>query len=310
MAKRRCVYLDFKVRLVAEPQYLIKVYFRYGKRARRIILKRLIVRILGHLGRATPYFPGKQRILESFVNRNWSIKANVYGFPMTLALSDVIQRHLFFGYYERDELNLLASHLHRGDTFVDVGANVGAFSACAASLVGPQGRVLTVEPTPALLTKLQATFGQNVPQVEILPIALGDTDGTLTLFEPPASLGNFDPSVIEYCANMKRFEVPVRRLKNVLVERAIKRVDFLKIDVEGFEPEVLDGMGEFLSDGRISAILIELNEPMLTKRGSSTEKLHQSLVDCGFKLDQVLGNSSDYRNALYFHPLAPRYSSQ
>ncbi len=88
---------------------------------------------------------------------------------------------------------------------------------------------------------------------------------------------------------MAAVEVPVRRLGDVLYEAGIDRVDYLKIDVEGFEPEVFAGCEDWLRAGRIRCIQCELNARLLPMRGWSPEKLSHYLESFAFRLVHQTG---------------------
>lgn len=257
-----------------------------------------ITKLAGAFGRATPYFRGKQRILEGLASRKQSVRAQVWGVPMELDLGDVIQRQLFFGYYEPRETALVRRHLGPGEIFVDVGANVGAFTALASALVGPSGRVLAFEPTPILSAKLQHSFAARA-NATVFPHALGAGEGELRLFLPPPEMGNFDPSAVEYCAGMESISVPVRALDDVLSEQEIDEVDFLKVDVEGFEPEVFEGAAKALKARAIRYILVELNEPLLQARGYESADLERLLQSNGYKCREIIAAGGGASNALY-----------
>jgi hypothetical protein len=79
--------------------------------------------------------------------------------------------------------------------------------------------------------------------------------------------------------------VPVQRLDDFLDAKAIDRVDVLKIDVEGFENEVLAGAERSLEGGRIRAMLVEFNEWCLTQAGSSASALWDRIVAAGYAPD-------------------------
>src|ERR1017187_6491437 len=94
------------------------------------------------LFRRTPFFRGKGRIASAITPRRGTVSGRLYGAHMRFDLSDLIQRAMYAGIYDPHESAELRSVLRPGDTFVDAGANVGYYSALAASLVGKTGRVL------------------------------------------------------------------------------------------------------------------------------------------------------------------------
>jgi hypothetical protein len=77
--------------------------------------------------------------------------------------------------------------------------------------------------------------------------------------------------------------VPVLRLDDYLAEHEVDRVDFMKIDVEGFEPNVIRGAGKYIERGKIHAILCEFNVDWLAANQSSSHALYELLINSGFK---------------------------
>lgn len=136
---------------------------------------------------------------------------------------------------EEEELLGFADYAGRDIVFLDIGANNGYFAVSAGKRISAGSRILSFEPHPRTFRKLQMHLAFNeIRQVEPLNLALGPEETTMTLHASSSadgcnSLVGGGPGV----------PVPVRPLVDVLRERSIERVDLLKIDVEGFEDQVL-----------------------------------------------------------------------
>jgi tRNA G37 N-methylase Trm5 len=126
-------------------------------------------------------FRGKARLLGPLAPRSGRHTARVFGYRMTLDLSDHIERMIYLGAFEREETGLVLRRLRPGMTFLDVGANVGYFTFLAARRVGPLGRVIAVEPSPHAFARLDETARVNGLTVERHAIGLSDRDGQCTL---------------------------------------------------------------------------------------------------------------------------------
>jgi FkbM family methyltransferase len=227
-------------------------------------------------------FRGKQRLLDGLAPNDGLRRAKVHGVWMDLDLSDRIQRSIFFGAYERKETGWVKSHLRSGDTFVDAGANVGYYTALAASCVQQNGRVFSVEPNPAVYQKLQRMIVQNsISHATALNAGLSDSPGILTLSVPPETHHNANATMV-HVEGWQPVAVPVFTLDDCLKKYAIDRVDMLKMDVEGHEPRVLAGARNALAKKLIKAVLVEFNEYWLRESGSSSQKLWTMLVEAGF----------------------------
>src|SRR5205814_4168836 len=130
-------------------------------------------------------------------------------------------------------------------TVVDVGANVGYYTLLAASCVGQTGKVFAIEPSPHAYARLREAVAHNVlSHVVTLKAALGSARREGVLYMPPS--GNHSPSLVP-CDRQESVRVPLRTLDDCLEEWGVEKVDLLKMDVEGFEPQVLLGARSALS---------------------------------------------------------------
>src|SRR5215831_21394191 len=215
-----------------------------------------------------PYnFRGKARLLHSLSSREGEREAEIFGYKIKLDLADYIQRSIYLGTFEPDESAQIKKYLKPGMTFVDVGANVGYYSLMAASLVGPRGRVLAFEPSPYAFARLKETIERNkLSQVHAVQLGLGDIANEARLFLPLP--GNHSPSMVPNSGD-RPITVGVRRLDDWLFEHEVDCVHLVKIDVEGFEPNVIKGAAKYISEGRVRAILCEFNGYWLERNGSA-----------------------------------------
>jgi FkbM family methyltransferase len=227
-------------------------------------------------------FRGKARLLHSLCPRQGQRNVEVFGYRIRLDLSDYIQRSIYLGTFESEESFQVKRHLKRGMTFVDAGANVGYYTLMAASLVDATGKVFAFEPSPYAFRLLFDTLAENsITQALAVHSALSDTSGEMQLFMPKRP-GNHTPSMVPNNGGTP-ITVPVLKLDDYLSEHEIGIVDLLKLDVEGFEPNVIKGAEQYLRRKRIRAILCEFNEPWLRANGTSSSDLYELLSSFGFK---------------------------
>lgn len=138
----------------------------------------------------------------------------------------------------RQELQQIVAGLRPGETFVDAGANFGLFSLYGAKAVGPSGRVIAIEPNPAMLQRLRFNVAANsLPNLDIAPVALGAERGTASLNIPSTQMDR--ASLLSVRGQDATSIVPVEPLASILAERGVERVDMLKIDIEGYEDQAL-----------------------------------------------------------------------
>ena len=140
-------------------------------------------------------------------------------------------------------------------TILDVGANVGVYSALALATV-PSARILAFEPGHEAQKHYRAAISDRA---QLLGYGLGDVDGDLELFTSPLDLGL--ASTIHRHHDRVTWQpsgsVSIRRLDSVATELGLDRIDLLKIDVEGGELAVLRGARGLLEGGRIGRVQFE-----------------------------------------------------
>lgn len=147
---------------------------------------------------------------------------------------------LFNPDYNLEELDFLRAHTPQGGVFVDVGANVGTYAMVLARHVGTGGKVIAIEPHP--VTHARLAFNRSASgfsQVSLVAAAAGPSDGELLIETDGDNLGASHIVSGERAGNAIR--VPSLRLRRILDDSGVSRVDALKIDVEGFEDRVLTG---------------------------------------------------------------------
>ena len=244
------------------------------------------------------HFKGKQRLLDRLTPEGGNVEAILFGARFSLDLRDHIQRWAYYGEFEREVAEMIASQLKPGDTFVDVGANIGYFTALGAQCVGSAGRVLAIEPSPYAHDRLALLVDENqLNQVRIIQAGLSDTPGELNLYLAKDST-NHAPTMVP-CEDAVVDSVSVRTLDDVCEEYGIERIDLMKMDVEGYEHHVLEGAPRMLSEGRITAILSEFNEDMLKRAGHSSSDLDAALQRAGFRAHGPGHGASEFENRLY-----------
>ena len=151
---------------------------------------------------------------------------------------DIFWEYLNGNYYDSLLSQCLKSFLKVGDTFLDIGANNGFFSLLASPLVGADGLVLAFEPSPLTFGRLNENIELNhFKNIKCFNIALGNHTGTATFYDFRTMDGS--NSLVKMRGGRKT-KVSMDTLDNILGEFKI-RPNFVKIDVEGFEKEVLEG---------------------------------------------------------------------
>lgn len=184
------------------------------------------------------------------------------GYWVVSPLSDHVGRAIFYCGDLDPKITWVCSRLVRsGDCVLDIGANLGLVTFTLSALVGELGQVHAFEPAPQMQTFLQEAINRNnVTNVKLHRFALGAHDGELMLSVPRSNAGAASLVSARQTSESTRVAVPVRTLSSVMVSHDVDHVRLLKIDVEGFEPEVLAGAAEFLSRHPPDALVFELND--------------------------------------------------
>ncbi len=164
-------------------------------------------------------------------------------------------------YEERFDAALLGA-IRSGDIVWDIGANAGLYTDKFSQRVGSSGHVVAFEPSPRNVEALRARF-TDPSRVTICPIALADQAGTATFYVNGSSDGTTD-SLVERTAGAVPHQVEVHTGDEYL-QRFPPNV--IKIDVEGFEPDVLRGLREVLVCPALRSVLIEVHFGILSDRG-------------------------------------------
>jgi FkbM family methyltransferase len=180
------------------------------------------------------------------------------------------------GTYEKGTIQLLTDLLKSGSTFLDIGANIGLLSAIASKRVGPEGKVIAVEANPKTVDILRHNLALNdCTNTDIYPFALGAENGTALLYEN-WEVNRGGASLLSQ-GDAEGIEVPVRRLDELLTDEVI---DVLKIDVEGFELEVLKGGIELLKN-QLPVLIIEVSEQRENEKGVSPQEIYAFVQTLG-----------------------------
>jgi FkbM family methyltransferase len=252
-----------------------------------------------------------ERILR-FLHKPFHEKANYFKqryhsflsrFPMPTRLpfgawwikrNDNLAETLLTGSFEAAELAFVEKLLQPGMIVLDIGAHQGLYTLLASKRVGPSGRVFSFEPSPrerrALRLNLALNFCRNV---SVQGLAVGNQETTADLFvvqgsqtgcnslRPPDILGSTKP-----------VRVRVTSLDQWLPRNGISRVDFIKVDVEGAELEVLKGAVGLLQKRPRPVILAEVQDVRTGPWGYRAKDILTLLLAAGYAWFRTLPNGS------------------
>lgn len=194
-----------------------------------------------------------------------------HGIRIEGMLRDTIVSWLYFeGRWEPVYEALLPRLLRPGDVFVDVGANFGLYSLLASRLVGSGGAVYAIEASPTIYARLLRNLEINAASnVVAFNLAASDRAGCLTVYLGPDTNSGATSTVDEAVELPRRgaaleTEVEAKPLWQIVPDQLWPKIAVIKIDVEGAEARVLEGLAPMLTAlPERAAIIVELNRTIL-----------------------------------------------
>ena len=191
---------------------------------------------------------------------------------------------MLLGTYERETVRLLKSLVRPGMTVIDGGAHAGYFTRVLSRLVGPAGKVFAFEIHPQTL-KLLHHNTRSLRNVVVIPAALGAKDGRATIYQSDG-LSSSHSATATKPGLKPTTQIPMRSISSVLAEHGLSGADFIKLDIEGGEPSVLRTLPD-----RPTTVIFEVKRYILEAGGETPEQLMQQLIDRGFILSCVGGQT-------------------
>jgi FkbM family methyltransferase len=210
------------------------------------------------------------------------------GNKMSLKLytDSVLSETIYVGRFENEEIDFVKRYLTSGDVFLDIGANVGLFTIVGASKVGPKGRVYSFEPVKKTFGRLTENINlNNLNNTKAYNLGLSNEDGEL---EMTTSADGFDawnsfgkPSA---GSSFILEKVPTFKLDSWIADEKIAHVSLVKIDVEGWEYNVILGAKSLLSSDAAPDLLVEFTEENCKNAGFSCAVLYDILMKYGYQM--------------------------
>lgn len=189
----------------------------------------------------------------------------------------------FSGRYElHSEAACFQSLLKPGMTVIDIGANLGLYSLVAAKAVGPEGKVFGFEPVPAIMKRFRENIALNqLPNITAVACAVGERIGSASFYLNEIKSENSGLGSLVRPIGDRMITVETITLDEFKIQNNIQKISMVKIDVEGAEHLVLDGMKGILHDDR-PTLLVEHNDAALSRAGSSAKALFDRIVSMNY----------------------------
>jgi FkbM family methyltransferase len=198
----------------------------------------------------------------------------------------VVSGALTLRVYEKAETEFFVAACQPAMTFLDIGANVGYYTALAMATTRGKARVLALEPDPASFRYLLQTVAANPgSRVDCIPKAASDRNGTGILHTSRNNRG--DSRLYPNDLADGSCEVPLVRVDDLLREMQIETVDLIKIDVQGYESHVVAGMQAAIGRSPRLTILSEFWPHGITSAGGDPGAYLSGLADHGMRIYEL-----------------------
>jgi FkbM family methyltransferase len=222
------------------------------------------------------HFKGKMKIK---IDEEHSFKVYHYGY----ALENEMYWSGVDKNWEQISIQLWIKLCRNADVIFDVGANTGIYSLIAQGL-RPHAQVFAFEPVDRIFDKLENNKQMNNFNIKTEKLALSNNDGTAVIYDPMTEhlySVTVNKNQTPENKNVRETVIATRKLSTYIKENNLNKIDLMKIDVETHEPEVLEGMGEFLNKFR-PAMIIEIVHDDLAVR---IEKIIEGMGYLYFTID-------------------------
>lgn len=242
------------------------------------------------------------RLGQSRLVRSVDYVTEVNGFVVAGNTIDLIQRYLYwFGVWEPNLTDFITRRMSEAPNrvFVDVGANIGYFTILVAMRY-PQSSVVSIEAFPPTVEKLRLNLGRNsAKNVRIIDVAVSDTQGIIEFFYAgPRNEGA--TTTVERRFESTALPVTCKPLSELLTDDEIAAARLIKIDVEGAEARVINGLDSILElIPKDCEVIVEITGDSI----ESSKFIFDTFTSHDFNAYEI---ENDYDVRSYLYPHAPR----
>lgn len=224
--------------------------------------------------------------IRKFQAKNGILKKEIQGSTMLLDLKDKgLSRDLIVdGVREPLSTKEISKVVKKGDIVVDIGANIGYYVLMESKIVGNTGKIYAIEPSPQNIKCLKKNVAvNNYSNIEVYDFAIGDVIGVKKM--NISSHYNLNTLVSKKDNRITgTVDVNTSTLDKFLTGK--KFPSFVRMDVEGYEYNIIKGMKNILSSKKPINIFIELHPHIMKKE--QTEYILKKLADSGFKAKKII----------------------
>lgn len=274
------------------------------------------IRIFNFINKVLNFYIRKRELnIKNSKNKIWEKKfkvSNSFIHKLDDKLSiklykDSYLSKLIYEKFEIDEIDFVNNFLKEGDIFLDIGANVGLFSLYAAKKVGFSGSVIAFEPAYVTHKRLLGNCELNKLS-NVRPFKLGLSNENTTL-ELNISSNGFEAWNTFVKSNDNKFSskesVEVNSLDYFLSQNSIDtdKISLIKLDVEGFEINVLKGASALLAKDNAPVFMVEFTDDNAISAGHCCHEIYKLLNQYGY----IWHTYDAAKKKLVFDPMRPSY---
>jgi FkbM family methyltransferase len=247
-------------------------------------------RLLKGLTPSNEYYPAKSIRRCRRQGINYSLDIHDY------------QNWLIYFYSESDSSFGTLSYVKKGDIVLDIGGNIGQTALMMAKKLGNTGRIYSFEPWPGTFQQLKKNLSLNPDisnKIQFENVALGAAPDNLMMYQDCISNNGGNRMVPQTLATSNgKVAVPVSTIDIFAGQHKLNLIDFIKIDVEGFEFKVLKGGMETIIKYK-PLLFVELDDNNLREQGNNAKELIQLLIQLHYTIVNAATGSSVFETTNY-----------
>ncbi len=182
--------------------------------------------------------------------------------------------------YETDTVAIFNAELASGQVVLDIGANEGVFSALCGKIVGKHGLVIAIEPQSRLRDIIEINLRINdVSNFKIYQAAIGgDETQTMKINLYPSLNSGASSLLRQHNLSKKTEEISFVAIDTILKDSNLTKIDFIKIDVEGFEHLVIKQLLPYMQRGQVGKLLLDYHSSILQAFNINPLDIHNAII--------------------------------
>lgn len=233
-------------------------------------------------------------ILSAALQKIRYIKKKIYDYEMYLDMHDpgISRTLLLFGKRELEHKIILQNVLKPDMRVLDIGANIGYYAIMESKLVGPNGKVIAVEPSPNNISLLKRNLNlNNCHNVDVYEAAISDVNDEREFFIANSSNLNTFHNTGSGIHDLTGETIKVKTKTVIEMMKTTGTVDLIRMDVEGHEVEVIRGMLPAIQNGEIAPMIIFETHITRYNEDHDMKKILQELFNCGYRVQYLASNA-------------------